>query len=139
MRASLRLLVPSLAGLVMIAGLGACAAKVDSTGATAASQTVGVAVDPVAADLVPGQTTQFAAAVTGTADVTVVWSVDESGGGTVDQTGLYTAPQGAGSFHVRVTSQADSSRSAVATVTVTVPPAGTVSISPKTERSHVVL
>lgn len=132
MRASLRLLVPSLAGLVTIAGLGACAAKVDSTGATAASQTVGVAVDPVAADLVPGQTTQFAAAVTGTADVTVVWSVDESGGGTVDQTGLYTAPQGAGSFHVRVTSQADSSRSAVATVTVTVPPAGTVSISPHT-------
>ena len=59
------------------------------------------------------------------------WSVQEgSAGGTVDQAGNYTAPGVAGTFHVVATSQADTSKSAVATVTVagaarlTTPPNG---------------
>jgi len=132
MRARSRFHIPALAGLVAVAGVCACAAQVDSTGVPSGSQGVAVAIDPTTVALVVGQQTQFAAAVTGTADVTVVWSVDESAGGTVDQAGLYTAPQGAGTFHVRVTSHADATKAAVADVTVTVPAAGTVAISPHT-------
>jgi len=49
---------------------------------------------------------------------TVTWSVQESGGGTVDGTGSYTAPGTAGAYHVVATSVADTSRSGSALVTV---------------------
>ena len=113
-----------------VASLTACAAKVDSTG-TANAQTVTVAVDPNSATLATGQATQFAAAVTGTADLLVTWKVDEAGGGTIDQNGLYTAPAAAGSYHVRAVSHAQPEISGVAAVTVNAPPAVSVVISPK--------
>lgn len=130
---SRRTLRPPSIALAFLALLAACSAKVDNTGGgTPSAQTVTVAVDPNAASLVPGQSAQFAAAVTGTADLAVTWTVVETGGGTVDDTGLYTAPSSAGTFHVKATSHADASVSSAATVTVMVPPAGTVAISPKT-------
>jgi hypothetical protein len=49
----------------------------------------------------------------------VTWSVRESGGGTVSSSGSYTAPAGAGTYHVVATSQADATKSATATITVT--------------------
>lgn len=88
---------------------------------------VAVAVAPVTAALLAGGQQQFAAAVTGTSNTAVIWSVQESGGGTVSTTGLYTAPATSGTFHVRVTSVADPTKSASATVTVT---AVSVAISP---------
>ena len=88
---------------------------------------VAVAVAPVTAALLAGAQQQFAAAVTGTSNTAVIWSVQESGGGTVSTTGLYTAPATAGTFHVRATSVADPTKSAGATVTVT---AVNVAISP---------
>lgn len=115
----------------LLASLVACAAKVDSTGGIPAAQTVSVAVDPSSTTLYTGQATQFAAAVTGTADLLVTWKVDETSGGTVDQNGLYTAPATAGSYHVRAVSHAQPEISGVAAVTVVVPPAGSVVISPK--------
>ncbi|HET6413628.1 MAG TPA: hypothetical protein VFG53_16325 [Anaeromyxobacter sp.] len=119
-----------LAALSMSAAVFACSAQVSGTAQTAA-QTVSVAVEPAAATLATGQATQFAAVVTGTADVAVTWQVDESGGGTVSSTGLYTAPNVGGTYHVRAVSQALPSVSGVATVTVTVPAPGSVVISPK--------
>jgi hypothetical protein len=41
----------------------------------------------------------------------VTWSVQESLGGSVNQNGLYTAPNRVGTFHVRATSVADPSKS----------------------------
>ena len=88
---------------------------------------VAVVVAPVTAALLAGGQQQFAAAVTGTSNTAVIWSVQESGGGTVSATGLYTAPVTAGTFHVRATSVADPTKSASATVSIT---AVSVAISP---------
>ncbi len=88
---------------------------------------VAVAVAPVTAALLAGAQQQFAAAVTGTSNTAVIWSVQESGGGTVSTTGLYTAPATAGTYRVRATSIADPTKSASATVSVT---AVSVAISP---------
>ncbi|HVO20936.1 MAG TPA: hypothetical protein VMU15_16860 [Anaeromyxobacter sp.] len=121
--------VIALAVLVVAAGSSACAAKVGST--EAGAQAVSVTVEPNSAALVVNQAAQFAAIVTGAVDVSVTWQVEEAGGGTVDQTGLYTAPGAAGSYHVRAVN-VSSGVSAAATVTVTVPATGSVAISPRT-------
>ena len=66
-----------------------------------------------------GATQSFAAAVTGTAYNAVTWSVQETSGGTIDSTGLYTAPQNSsGTFHVVATSQANPDSMGIAAVTV---------------------
>lgn len=76
-------------------------------------------------------TAAFTAAVTGTANTAVTWSVVEPGGGTIDATGHYTAPATAGAYTLRATSVADASAHADAAVTVTAAPAAvTVSVSP---------
>lgn len=91
-------------------------------GAEPSAQGVMVALSPLAANVAAGGLVAFAADVTGTANTDVSWSVDEgSAGGTVSSTGLYTAPAASGSFHVRVASVADTTRTATATVTVTAP------------------
>jgi hypothetical protein len=92
-----------------------------STAATPAPA-VAVSVSPTTATAAPGGSQQFASAVTGTANTGVVWTVQEgSAGGAVGSAGLYTAPSGAGTYHVVATSVADPTKSAAATVTVTAP------------------
>lgn len=89
---------------------------------TAPSTTVAVAIAiaPTSAAINSCQSFTFAATVTGTTNTAVTWSVQEgSAGGTVTTGGVYTAPSSAGTYHVAATSQADPTRSAVATVTVT--------------------
>ncbi len=66
----------------------------------AAGQTVVVTTAPGETSITPGTAVRFTAQVTGTADTTVRWSVDEADGGTIDATGLYTAPAIEGTFHV---------------------------------------
>ena len=85
---------------------------------------VTVTIIPEVEVLTFGGALQFAATVTGTPNTAVTWSVVEGpSGGTVTQTGLYTAPGVEGTYHVRATSQADPSESAVATVyVVNLPP-----------------
>ena len=41
----------------------------------------------------------FSATVTGAADTTVTWAVQEAGGGAVDAAGQYTAPAAGGTYH----------------------------------------
>ena len=62
--------------------------------------------------------------MTGTVNTSVTWTITEVGGGSVDATGRYVAPSGAGTFHVVAKSIADPnvSGSAVVTVTATAPP-----------------
>jgi hypothetical protein len=90
---------------------------------------VGVTVTPGSTRVRAGSTATFAAAVTGTIDTRVSWSVVESGGGTIDPGGVYTAPSTPGGYHVKATSVADSSVSGQSTVTVVLPVS--VAISPR--------
>ncbi|HZY03426.1 MAG TPA: hypothetical protein VFF02_07980 [Anaeromyxobacteraceae bacterium] len=87
---------------------------------TAPPPPVAVAVSPASAATNSCQGLTFTATVTGTTNTAVTWSVQEgAAGGTVTAAGAYTAPSTAGTYHVVATSQADPTKSAVATVTVT--------------------
>jgi YVTN family beta-propeller protein len=77
-----------------------------------------VTISPASVQVVAGQTQQFTANVTGTTDTAVTWSVPPSGG-TINSTGLYTAPATPGTFTVTATSVASTSITASAQVTVT--------------------
>lgn len=77
-----------------------------------------VAVVPMAATQLARTTVVFSATVTGP-NPAVTWSITEASGGTIDpQSGAYTAPATAGTFHVVATSVADPTRSGQATVDV---------------------
>jgi len=96
-------------------------------------QSVAVQVEPPTATTAARGVVAFAAAVTGTANTSVVWTVVEQGGGTVDASGLYTAPGTTGTFHVRATSAVDPLARSESTVTVTaLPPPITVAVTPST-------
>ena len=93
---------------------------------------VSVTVTPTAPTVAAKGTVQFIANLTNVPpnNAGVVWSVQEAGGGTVSGTGLYTAPNAGGTFHVQVVTNADALAAAVATVNVTPPPSVKVSPSP---------
>lgn len=125
---------PSVAGTYHVVATS----KADPSKSAAASVIVSaptpvitVAISPASTSLSPRAKRQFSAIVTGTARTGVTWSIQEgSTGGSITNTGLYTAPARTGVFHVRARSKADSSKTAVATVTVGKPVS--VSISPTT-------
>ena len=82
-----------------------------------------VSVAPLAAALAPGNTTQFTATITG--DTSVTWSVNGTAGGdatvgTIDSTGLYTAPSAAQSATVTISAASvmDPTKSSSATAYV---------------------
>lgn len=109
---------------VSVADLSASAT---ATVSVSASPSVTVSILPPSASVSTGGTQAFSATVTGAADLSVAWSVQEADGGSVDVSGLYRAPQRGGVFHVVATSHADPSKSAAATVTV----AGKVTVTIK--------
>ena len=83
---------------------------------------ISVTVTPNSVTVLRDATQAFTAKVTGTTNTAVTWSVEESSGGTIDSAGLYTPPQnGAGTFHVVATSQANSAAVGAAVVTVPMP------------------
>src|SRR5262245_45582908 len=93
-------------------------------GGSVAVSGVVVSVSPKSASLLVGASTSYTATVTGTTSgqsTAVTWSVQESGGGTVDGSGRYTAPGSAGTYHVVATSVADPTKSGTAQVVVSVP------------------
>ncbi len=101
----------------------ACTGSVEQAGpAQPAAQGVNVAIAPGQVDVPPAAQVPFAAVVTGTANTSVTWGVQEPLGGTVTAAGLYTAPASAGTFHVTATSQADATKQGIATITVSAPP-----------------
>jgi hypothetical protein len=84
-----------------------------------ANPAVSVSISPTTTNLNIGETQQFAATVTGSTNTSVTWSVQEgSAGGTITSGGLYTTPSTPGTYHVVATSVADNSKSATATVVV---------------------
>jgi hypothetical protein len=91
-----------------------------------------VSVAPENVTLNTGSQQLFTATVTGTANKAVDWSVQEQGGGGIDTTGRYIAPQAVGTFHVIATSVADPSKSDISTVNVQAAPVVAVVIAPTT-------
>lgn len=81
---------------------------------------VAVSISPTSIATNSCQSVTFTATVTGSSNKVVTWSVQEgSSGGTVSIDGIYTAPPVAGTYHVVANSQADSTKSSVAAITVT--------------------
>jgi trimeric autotransporter adhesin len=83
-----------------------------------------VTVSPASVTLNQGIQQQFAAVVQNNANHSVNWGVDGIAGGnvtvgTIDSTGLYTAPDAAGAHTVTATSVADPTASGSAAVNVT--------------------
>jgi len=106
--------------LLGVAALAACDAPPMNDGA---AQSLAVTVSPPAAQVTTSGTVAFAAEVTGSAIGDVTWTVQEGAtGGSVSTAGLYTAPSGAGTFHVVATAAADPTKKGTATVTVNAPP-----------------
>ena len=73
------------------------------------------------------QERDFTAAVTGTTNTAVTWSVAEATGGAVTAAGQYTAPATAGTYHVVATSVADPTASGQIAVDVLAAPIATMS------------
>jgi O-glycosyl hydrolase len=97
--------------------------------ATVTVSHVAVTISPLTASVLQGASRAFTCAVTGAADTSCSWSVQEGAAGGTVAAGLYTAPSAAGTFHVVARSNADPTSSATATITV---PAITIAISPQT-------
>jgi hypothetical protein len=119
--------------LALLAPSIGCAAYKKSTPPTNPTGPVTIQLTPSSLTLGPSAQQHFTAAVAGSNNVNVTWSVDSSGvgnssTGTITGTGLYTAPQLSGTHSVTATSVADTTKSATATVTVR----GIVSITPTT-------
>jgi uncharacterized protein (DUF1800 family) len=90
---------------------------------------VTVAVAPAAITLALGATQQFSATVSGSANQTVVWKVNDVAGGasatgTISASGLYTAPtvMFAGAITVSATAAANNASTGAASVSLTAPP-----------------
>ena len=97
------------------------------------SSLVSVTVSAPQSTVAVGQTLTFTATVTGTNNQAVTWSV--SGGGTISNIGVYTAPAtvpNPAKVTVTATSQADSTKSGSATITVVSASAVQVSVQPAT-------
>jgi len=100
--------------------------------------TIAVKVSPAAAQVRDGGSQQFSAAVVGTSNTAVTWSVDGVAGGnstygTVDAKGLYKAPAtvpGSNPVKVTATSVADTRAADSATTTIENPVPTLASLSP---------
>lgn len=106
---------------VLFLGLLATTACGSDPKSTPQPQVVSVSLTPGGPlTLGQAQSKGFMATVSGTSNTAVTWAVEESGGGSVTQAGVYTAPYASGPFHVAATSVADPSKSARAMVSVSV-------------------
>ncbi|BDU72625.1 hypothetical protein [Mesoterricola silvestris] len=92
-------------------------------GSKAAPGAPTILVQPASASVQAGLTQAFTAAVGHAADASVLWSVLETGGGSITAAGLYTAPAVPGTYHVKAVLAAQPSYAGQATVTVVPVPA----------------
>jgi hypothetical protein len=104
--------------LLMLVTLAGCGGSKRSTVVPTQPQIrVSITTDGAAID--QGATKQFTAAVTGTTNTLVNWSISEgAGGGIIDAQGMYTAPSNSGTFHIVATSAADPTQQAIVAVNV---------------------
>jgi hypothetical protein len=127
--------IPKPAQVIVTATSTADSSKAASATVTIVPPIV-VAISPKTAQVVAGDTEQFTALVSGTSNTAVTWSVtgtgcNGNGCGSISSSGLYTAPEvvpNPALVTVKVTSSADSTKSASATVTIV--PSVVVTVSP---------
>ncbi len=120
-----------LPALLVSTALAACNSTAKSIGdKPGQGQTVTVEVVPTNAELKPGEQLQFRAVVTGTVDTTVDWEVLSAGGGTIDATGLYTAPLTAGAYEVQGATKGNPNGKGKGHIIITPTPAVVVSVTP---------
>jgi len=100
------------------------------SGSDGTTNKVKVTISPAATTISPSSTLTLAATVTGATDERVTWSV--SGGGTVTNTGVFTAPATTGTSTVTATSVADTTASATSTITISNATGVVVSVTPST-------
>jgi Bacterial Ig-like domain (group 2)/Galactose oxidase, central domain/Kelch motif len=112
-----------IAVVIGVWGCGGSSTSSSSPGSPSpAPSLVSVTVTPDDVTVLRDATQSFTAKVTGTTNAAVTWSVEQSSGGTIDSAGLYTPPQnGAGTFYVIATSEANSAATAAAVVVVPMP------------------
>jgi hypothetical protein len=122
---------PSSPGTYTVTATSAADLSKSASATVTVSQPVQVSISvlPIAANLQTGGQQQFSAVVSGTSNTAVTWSAS---GGTITNAGVYAAPGAAGTYSVKATSAADSTKSASATVNVSVQQAISVSITPAT-------
>jgi len=122
-----RLVVALLCSLGFLMILGGCGGNNSSTPPPPPPQSVTVTVSSSSSSVLLGNTLQFTATVMGISNTEVTWSVNGASGGnstvgTISSAGLYTAPQdlpNPSSVTIRATSQANSSTSGNAVLTIT--------------------
>jgi sugar lactone lactonase YvrE len=127
--------IGTLATLVSLAFLSGCGG---GGSAPPPPQVIAVSVSPTSQGVLLGATQQFTGTVTGTTNTSVNWSVNGVAGGnatvgTISSSGSYTAPKdlpNPAKVTITGTSQADTSKHADASVTVTSDIAVTVAASP---------
>jgi hypothetical protein len=92
--------------------------KTVSTALAVTSNTT-VTVAPTPVDLPVGDPQNFTPTVTNAPNTAVTWSIQEgAAGGTITQTGAYTASNTVGTYHIIATSQYDNSKTGSAVVNV---------------------
>jgi hypothetical protein len=126
-------MAPSTAGTYAIKAVSAAdpTQSASATVSVSAPQAVSVSISPTIVGMPQRWQQQFAAKVSGSSNTAVVWSIQQ-GTGTITQTGLYTAPPAAETDVIAVTSQADSTKSASAAVTIVAPHIVSLDWSPST-------
>lgn len=77
-----------------------------------------VSVSPLSPTVAPGGNQPFSAAVSGSSDQRITWSVVEAGGGSITAGGLYTAPAATGTYHIKAASIADPAQFTIITIVV---------------------
>ncbi len=118
--------------LLLVATLTGCGGNsAPSSPVQAAPTGIVVTLSPGSTVLDACQTSAFSAAVTGSSDPGVVWSIQEgAAGGAITGGGVYTAPSTAGTYHVVATSSADATKSIASAVTVGPEKVVSVTITP---------
>ena len=113
---------PSAAGTYTIKAVSVAdpTKSASATASVSVAQAIAVSVSPTTVAMPQKWQQQFAATVSGSSNTAVTWSVKQ-GTGTITQSGLYTAPQAVETDVITATSQADTTKSASASVTVVAP------------------
>lgn len=96
----------------------ACAGLLLGQSAVQPLAKVTVTITPTKVTLFAGETQTFVATVVGTENQSVIWAVEEQDGGSITDTGHYTAPKLQGVYQITASSRARPETNSSATVTV---------------------
>jgi hypothetical protein len=124
---------PAAAGTYTVKAVSAASSSTSASATVSVSalQTVSISISPTSLAMPEKWQQQFSATVSGAASTGVTWTVSK-GTGTITQSELYTAPQAVETDVVTATSQADSTKSASANITVAAPHTVALTWNPST-------